>query len=118
MASLDSVRRSLSSSSWLGVAVVGIAVFLLGIYTPALAGIPYAFEVEIALAITGGAVTVLGLSFWWDQREEERRAPPARRPLTGRARELSIAPSLAVYRPDTVHRPPARGESPGEQAPP
>ncbi len=117
MATLDSVRRSLSSSSWLGIAVVGAAVFFLGIYTPALKGFPYTFGLEIALAVAGGALTVLGLSFWWDQREEERRFPP-RRLLTGRAREVAIAPSLEVYRPDTAGRPPRQPESSGEGEPP
>ena len=109
MPSLESIRRSLSASSWLGVAVVGAAVFLLGVYTPALTRFPYTGELQIAIAAVGGAITVVGLSFWWDQREEEVRHPP-RRPLTGRARELSIAPSFAVYRPPAVERPPMPGE--------
>lgn len=109
MATLESFRRSLSASSWLGVALVGVAVFLLGIYTPALARFPDASDLQLAVAIVGGALAVLGLSFWWDSREEER-THPVRRPLTGRAREISIAPSFEVYRPGAVDRPPAPGE--------
>ncbi len=118
MASLDAVRRSLPSSSWLGVGLLGIIVFVLGVYTPALARFAYAGLLQIALAVAGGAITVLGLSFWWDQRSEERERP-VRPPLKGRARELSIAPSLEVYRPGPVERPVVPGESgTGEEPPP
>ena len=109
MATVESVRRSLSASSWLGVGVVGIVVFVLGIYTPALARFAYSADLQIGIAVAGGAVAVLGFSFWWDQRAEET-AHPVRRPLTGRAREMSIAPSLEVYRPEPVERPPESGE--------
>ena len=110
MATIESVRRSLPASSWLGVGVVGVVVFILGIYTPALAHFAYAGYLEIAVAVLGGAITVVGLTFWWDERSEEIAHPP-RRPLQGRARELAIAPSLEVYRPDTVGRRPVPGES-------
>lgn len=110
MATIESVRRSMSATSWLGVGVVGLAVFLLGIYRPALARFPYSADLQIAVAILGGAITVVGLSFWWDSRAEEIKHPP-QRPLKGRAKEIGIAPSFEVYRPEPVVRPPARGEA-------
>ncbi|HYK93743.1 MAG TPA: hypothetical protein VEY07_06845 [Thermoplasmata archaeon] len=113
MASQESVRRALPATSWLGVGVVGIVIFLLGIYTPALARFAYSGYLQVTIAILGGATAVVGFTFWWDARGEEREHPPVR-PLTGRAREMAIAPSLEVYRPDAVRRLPAPGESDDE----
>jgi hypothetical protein len=94
----NELARYLDASAWLGIGVLGILLFLLGIYQPALASVPYAGYVRIAVAVVGGAVAVLGLSFWYDRREHERRHP--RRPAPGaRTRQIEIAPSLEVYDP-------------------
>jgi len=95
---INDLSRYLDASAWLGVGVLGLLLFLLGVYQPALSGLPYSAYLRIAVAIAGGAVAVLGLSFWYDRREYERRHP--RRPPVGRrAREIEIAPSLEIYDP-------------------
>jgi len=98
MASVESVRRRFDSTTWLGVGIIGIALFLLGIYVPALARFPYHLALEVTLAVGGGIVSMVGFSFWWDQREDERLHPRVRA-LSGHARELAIAPSFEVYHP-------------------
>jgi len=116
MPTVEEIRRRLDASAWLGVGIVGALVFLLGIYQPAWRHVPYAADVEVVLAIAGGATATLGLSFWWDQREDER-AHPKRRPLKGRAGEMvAIAPSLEIYRPGPVERPALDGESDDDEA--
>ena len=98
MDDLNELAEYLDASAWLGVGVVGILLFALGVYQPALASVAYSDYLRIAVAVGGGAVAVLGFSFWYDRREYERRHPrrPAVRP---RAREIEIAPSLEVYDP-------------------
>ena len=98
MVTVEELKRQLDSTAWLGVGVVGAALFLLGVYRPALASLPGAVYVEVLLAVGGGILLVLGLSFWWDQREDERLHPKVR-PLSGRAAEVAIAPSFEVYHP-------------------
>ncbi len=88
----------LDASVWLAVGVVGVLVFLLGIYIPAYAGIAYAGDVQLAVAAAGGALAVFGTSLYFDRRRYDR-AHPTVRPLRGRARELQIAPSFEVYSP-------------------
>lgn len=111
MVDLEGLRHRLDASAWLGVGIVGALVFLAGIYEPAYKGVHYAQYIQAGVAIAGGALAVLGLSFWWDQREEDI-AHPRRPPLRGRAREIGIAPSLEVYRPGAaIERPALDGES-------
>lgn len=111
MATYDDLRACLDASAWLGVGVVGALVFLVGVYQPAWKHVPYADYLEVVVAIAGGASATLGLSFWWDQRETERRHPK-RPPLRGRARDVAaIGPSLEIYRPGPVERPAVAGES-------
>lgn len=110
MPTLDEVRARLDASAWLGVGIIGGLVFLVGVYQPAWRHVPYAQYLEVAVAIAGGATATMGLSFWWDRREEER-AHPRPPPLPARAREVAaIGPSLEIYRPGPVERPPLAGE--------
>ena len=99
MVDTEEIRRRLDASSWLGVGVIGLAVFALGVYQPALGRLGHADLLRLVVAIAGGVISVTGLTFWWDARAEERENP-RRPPIKGRARELAIAPSFEVYRPD------------------
>ncbi len=98
MDNLNELAQYLDASAWLGVGALGVLLFLLGVYQPALASLPYASYLQVGVAIGGGAVAVMGFSFWYDRREYERRHP--KRPqVKPRAREIEIAPSLEVYDP-------------------
>ena len=96
----------LDASVWLGVGMVGIFVFVAGIWKPATAHLPYSAALQVVLAIAGGATAYLGLSRWWDARDYEK-AHPKVRPLRGRAREVAIAPSFEVYDPRAMGPAPA-----------
>jgi len=113
MSGFEELRNRLDAGTWLAVGIVGIALFILGIYTPGLGRFPYSTVLEYAVAIAGGAVAVLGFSNWWDQRDAASHGRGPSRPLTGRAREMAIAPSLEVYRPPPVARRPELG--PGDE---
>jgi hypothetical protein len=100
--------QPLDASAWLGVGIVGILVFFLGIWKPALAKFPYSGALQIVVAIAGGAIAYIGFSGWWDAREYEKLHPRSP-PLRGRAREIAtIAPSFEVYNPRGTKRPPPR----------
>lgn len=103
MVDTEEIRRRLDASSWLGVGVIGLAVFALGVYQPALGRLMHADALRLVVAVAGGVISVMGLTFWWDARAEELEHP-RRPPLKGRARELAIAPSFEVYRPDAEGR--------------
>jgi len=98
MVDVQEVSKYLDSSAWVGVGVLGILLFVVGVYTPALGFLPAAAYAQAGVAIAGGAIAVLGFTCYYDRREYEQRHPK-RRPLKGRALELAIAPSLEVYRP-------------------
>jgi hypothetical protein len=94
----NELAQYLDASAWFIVGVLGVLLFLLGVYQPALASLPESGYLRIVVAIGGGALAVMGFSFGYDRREYERRHP--RRPAPGRrVREIEIAPSLEVYRP-------------------
>ncbi|HXQ48432.1 MAG TPA: hypothetical protein VN842_01445 [Thermoplasmata archaeon] len=98
MDNVNEIAQYLDASAWLGVGALGVLLFLLGIYQPALASLPYSAYLRVVVAVAGGAVAVMGFSFWYDRREYERRHP-VRPPVGPRAREIEIAPSLEVYDP-------------------
>jgi hypothetical protein len=104
MANPNDYARYLDSTGWLGIGIVGVLVFVLGIYRPALARLPQSGYLGIACAIVGGAVAVVGFSFASDRRKYERAHPRQSRPRA-REREIAIAPSFEVYRPPAVPRP-------------
>ncbi|MCI4332012.1 MAG: hypothetical protein L3K19_09255 [Thermoplasmata archaeon] len=101
----------LDASVWLGVGVVGVLVFFLGIWKPALAKFPYSGDLQVVVAIAGGAIAYLGFSRWWDEREYEKLHPRTR-PLRGHAREIAIAPSFEVYDARRPGAPPAGSSAP------
>ncbi len=98
MVDLADISRRFDSTVWLAIAVLGLLVFLVGAYEPALSGLPGAGYLSLGIAFAGGAVALLGFSAFYDQRRYERDHP-RRRPLGRRAREIAIAPSLEVYDP-------------------
>ena len=110
MADLASLEARFDSTVWTGIGVLGVLVFLVGIYEPALSGLPYAAVVEVAVAIVGAVVAVLGFTLAARRRDAERktggRAARPRLPA-----DQQIAPSLEVYDPrvavETPSEPPS-----------
>ncbi len=102
MVDLASVSARLDWTVWAGVGMVGILLFLVGVYRPALAGLPYASILGIVVAVAGACIAVLGFSFALDQRQASRSRPG--RPRRARAEELSqeFGPSFQVYDPATA----------------
>jgi hypothetical protein len=98
MADFASLGARLDATVWTGVGVLGVLVFLVGIYEPALAGLPYASILGIVVAVAGAVVAVLGFSLAAQQREAQRRGL-ARRAPPRVASQQQIVPSLEVYDP-------------------
>lgn len=117
MVELSDLARRFDSTVWLGVGVLGILVFLVGAYTPALAGLPDAYYLSLGVAFAGGAIALLGFSCYYDQRQYEK-LHPRRRPLGRRAKEIAIAPSLEVYDPRSEVRASAPREVGEDEGPP
>lgn len=84
-------------TAWAGVGVVGILVFLVGIYQPALSGVRYGGWVGDGLAVVGGVVAVVGTTYALDRRKAAAKRP--RRLRNAESADRSIAPSLEVYDP-------------------
>ncbi|MFI5418441.1 MAG: hypothetical protein ACHQ2Y_06055 [Candidatus Lutacidiplasmatales archaeon] len=93
------------ATTWLGVGAFGVLLAAIGIYIPALSSVPFPAELRIVLAVGGGAIAVYGFSTYWDARIYEAKHPIFR-PLKGRAKDLTIAPSFEVYDPKLARAPP------------
>ncbi|MCI4334594.1 MAG: hypothetical protein L3K04_03065 [Thermoplasmata archaeon] len=96
----ERLRHSLDASAWLGVGILGALLFLIGVYVPVLAAVPDAEALRFVFAIAGGALGMLGFSFWWEGRGEPAR-PSRRGRRTDPARPAAhpFGPSFEVYRP-------------------
>jgi hypothetical protein len=96
----ERIRTSLDASAWLGLGVLGVILFVIGVYIPALAGLPDAVWLRYVFAIAGGMLAMLGFSFWWEGHQEPPR--PSRRTRKGGAAAAApnpFGPSFEVYRP-------------------
>jgi hypothetical protein len=97
------LRDRLDASTWTGVGLLGLLVFLIGVAFPYLPGthsIPGHAWLPIVIAVGGGIVLALGFGFAYDLREEaehpKRRAPPEEGGGTG---SVAAVPSFEIYRP-------------------
>jgi hypothetical protein len=84
----------LSAQEYAGLGVVGTVLFVLGVWSPFLAGVPEAEYLRLLLAIAGGFLMVLG----WGRWNVLRRYPGGggRRPARGVAEAM---PSFRSYSP-------------------
>ncbi len=101
MADAGALSSRLDATVWAGIGSVGILLFLLGIYRPALAGVPYSAELEIALAVAGACIAVAGFSFALDQRKAEQTRPRRIRRAHAELTE-EFGPTFEVYDPQTA----------------
>ena len=94
-----------TSSAWIGVGILGALVFVVGVYVPALRGVPYSREIGYGLAAAGGALVVLGFTLASRARDAVRSRPPTELPLES-------LPGVEVYAPgDSSGRRPS-GDAP------
>ncbi len=97
-------ERGVPSSTWLGIAVVGLLLFLVGIWIPVWRGIADGPYVGDAVAAAGGVVFVAGFTYYSRARAAERRP-----------RGLDALPGVELYDP---HEAPAAPEpEPGPDRP-
>ena len=92
-----------AASTWFAVAVIGVLVFVVGVWKPAWSGVANGVAISYVFAILGGILCVVGLTYGYDA------LPP-------RARRSNIEglPGVEVFRPD----PPAQPGGPAGGAPP
>ncbi|HEV2450093.1 MAG TPA: hypothetical protein VGU43_06780 [Thermoplasmata archaeon] len=96
----EKLRRSVDPSVWVGIGAVGLVLFVIGVYIPALRGVPGAVWLRYLFAIAGGMLGMLGFSFWWEGRQEPPRASSrARRRGASAPPAHPFGPSFEVYRP-------------------
>jgi hypothetical protein len=97
MADLSTLSARFDATVWTGVGILGILLFVVGIYQPALAGLPDANALGILVAVGGAAIAVFGFTLAQDRRALDRKRP--RRLGQAEPADRSIAPSLEVYDP-------------------
>jgi hypothetical protein len=78
---------AVAPSTWVGVAVIGAALFGFGVWTPAWRGVPDGLLLSYAAAAGGAALFIAGLTF----AESSRRR--------GRPTPVEEIPGVEVYRP-------------------
>jgi hypothetical protein len=98
------------ASTWLGVGVLGLLVFVIGVAIPSLsatASLPDRSVVAIVVAIAGGCVAALGLGWAYDFRRGAPRParPPPTRPDGPRDTSVRASPSFSIYDPNAPDEP-------------
>jgi len=88
-----SVGTTRPASTYVVVAVVGVALLLLGLWTPFLAPVPWAVYLRPVLAAAGGVLAVFGWARYSQRRRPRARGPPER---SDRVQDL---PSFEIYSP-------------------
>ena len=101
MADAGPISGRLDATVWAGIGCVGVLLFLVGIYKPSLAGVPYATVLGIVVAVAGACVAVLGFSFALDQRKAEQNRPRRRRRVDAELTD-EFGPTFQVYDPRTA----------------
>jgi len=79
-------------STWVGVAGIGVIVFLLGIWRPAWQGVPGGVGLSYVAAAAGGVLFIAGLTLAFWVRERERTTP------------VEELPGVEVFRPGPDER--------------
>jgi len=110
VADTEEVRGRLDLTTWAGIGIVGLLIFVLGVYQPVWVHVRYGSWIAVAVAIVGGIIVAVGFGFAYDAREAI--AHPVRRPPPSGDDKGSItsAPSFEIYRPgdDDVAEGPGR----------
>jgi len=102
MADLDGLRDRLDASTWTGLGLLGLLVFLIGVgfpYLPGTHSIPGHACIPIVVAIGGGILAALGLGFAYDLRDAQLHPRAKAPPEEGGGGPLAATPSFEIYRP-------------------
>jgi hypothetical protein len=86
------VEARLPASTWVGLAVVGTVLFVLGIWLPAWRGVPGGVGLNYVAAAAGAVLLVVGLTFASRVRARARPDP------------IEELPGVEVFRPATKRR--------------
>ncbi|MCI4372598.1 MAG: hypothetical protein L3K02_03010 [Thermoplasmata archaeon] len=79
-------------STWVGVAVLGVALFLLGIWTPAWHHVSGGSTLELIVAAAGGGLFLVGATYAWRAYEKTQSAGP------------TLMPGVELFTPPTLGR--------------
>lgn len=99
MADIEGVRGRLDLTTWAGIGIVGLLIFVFGVYQPVWAHVRYGSVLAVAVAIVGGIIVAVGFGFAYDAREAITH-PVRRPPPSGEDKgSITSAPSFEIYRP-------------------
>ena len=112
---MERPRFELDSSAWIALAILGIIAGLVGVLYIAPMHFVDAAYLGIAVTFVSWGFAWYALEQWYEFRSAEAKRPPKLRPLTGRAKEIALAPSFEVYKPGPRTPPDA---PPGAKSPP
>jgi hypothetical protein len=108
---VDGVRDRLDASTWAGIGLLGLLVFVIGVgfpYLPGSKSIPYHAWLPVVVAIGGGCLAALGLGFAYDLREGTDRPRKPAPPQEGGDGSVAGVPSFEIYRPGDAPSSPDR----------
>ncbi|HXQ48297.1 MAG TPA: hypothetical protein VN842_00755 [Thermoplasmata archaeon] len=77
-------------ATWVGVAVIGVALFLLGIWVPAWRGVPGEGSLNLLAAAAGGVLFIVGVTYAW-QGHRRTRSPA-----------VAEFPGVEIFTPPTL----------------
>jgi hypothetical protein len=100
----------IDASTWAGLGVLGLVVFVLGVAIPSLPAadhLPERAIVAVVVAIAGGCVAALGFGWSYDYRRGAPRParPPKPDPDGPTDRSVRPVPSFEIYDPNAPEGP-------------
>jgi hypothetical protein len=102
MVDVDRIRDRLDASTWTGIGVLGLLVFVIGVgfpYLPASKSVLWHAWLPIVLAVVGGCIAALGLGFAYDLRGGTGGPKQPPKPAEADGRSVAGAPSFEIYHP-------------------
>jgi hypothetical protein len=91
------------AATWVGVAVIGVALFLLGIWLPAWRGVVGAGTLNLVVAAAGGVLFLVGVTFAWQGYVRTRPTP------------AEVMPGVEVFSPPARARIQTADTTPDEE---
>jgi hypothetical protein len=106
----DAIRGRLDATTWAGIGIVGLLIFVVGVYQPVWAHVRDGPLFAIAMAVVGGIIVAVGFGFAYDARELAAHPPKRGPPSQEEDGSITAAPSFELYKPgeDDVSGPESR----------